>query len=321
MGGVAGECRAGGGGGKARQRPGGEQGHAEGSRGGMEMARDERGFGRQQLDHLGRARGLGGAAEVDDGRVRGDGGARAEGAGAEAEVGFLAVHEEGRVEAAELGPESALDQQEAARDDVDLAHAVARPAAVGFAVEGLGIAEDGGEAGRTAEQIPRRHAAPARCRVETAVGEQCPAAPDARRGPGEGERVQPLDGAVEHDGVGVEQQQEAAARGPGGEIVGACEAEVGGRGDETDAGEGFGDGGGGAVGRGVVDDDDLGRKARGLRNGGRECGERQRARVVTDDQDRDVDRMLAAHRLVAVSVGADTKRAPRKTSPNLAPSG
>ena len=48
-------------------------------------------------------------------------------AGAAAEVGLLAVHHEGEVEAAHALPEVAGDQEEAARDDVDVALASSGP--------------------------------------------------------------------------------------------------------------------------------------------------------------------------------------------------
>ena len=79
---------------------------------------------------------LGRGADVMDDRGLGrDPRPGAAGAGAVAQVGLLAVHHEGEVEAAELVPEGALDQEEAAADIADLALGRAVPGPVVLGVE------------------------------------------------------------------------------------------------------------------------------------------------------------------------------------------
>ena len=68
-------------------------------------------------------------------RIRRDRGPQPARPGAHRQVGVLAVHEEARVEAAELPPERARNDQQAAGDDPHLAHAVALPAADRLGVE------------------------------------------------------------------------------------------------------------------------------------------------------------------------------------------
>jgi len=55
---------------------------------------------------------------VDNTGFRGDEGTRSPWTGPEAEVGFLAIHEKGGIEAAQLIPELPLDEQEAAGHDI-----------------------------------------------------------------------------------------------------------------------------------------------------------------------------------------------------------
>jgi len=100
------------------------------------------------------------------------------------------------------------------------------PAAVGLGVEEPARWEQSGQAGRAAEHVPQRHAAPAGGRVQRAVGVERAPAPDARGWPRLGKRDQAIDTAFENDRVGIEQQQVAALRLLGRDIVGAGKADI-----------------------------------------------------------------------------------------------
>src|SRR5918996_4883041 len=120
---------------RAQPRPAAQEGEPEAPAAGAPVLAQERRLAseeEQQLVLAGRGRD---ADLVHDDGVRGDGRAVAERPGAEGEVGVLPVHEEARVEAAELVPERAWREQEAAGDDVDLAHGVPLPASERLGVE------------------------------------------------------------------------------------------------------------------------------------------------------------------------------------------
>src|SRR5262249_6519031 len=148
--------------------------------------------------HL-RAHLLGGAAVVDDGGVWRHRRPRAELGRAQAQVGFLAIHEEPRVEAAQSLPEIALDEEEATGHDIDVAHRGAVPAAIALGVEELAPWKEAGQAGGPAEHVPKRHASPAGCWIERAIRVERAAAPDPRLRVLGGEFEQTIDGPVDDD--------------------------------------------------------------------------------------------------------------------------
>ena len=205
---------------------------------------------------------------------------------AAAEVGLLAVHHEGRVEAAQGLPVVAADQEEAAHHHVDLALAVALPVAVELGVEEGAPAERQRQAGGAAEQAPERDVAEDAGRVQAAVAAERAAAPDARLRRALGEADDAVDRVLEHQGVGVEQQQVLAPRLARRDVVAAGEAEILRARDQPDPGIGRGDRRGRAVGGGVVEHDQLVRHRR-LGDDAGDAVERHRPGVVADHQNRD----------------------------------
>jgi hypothetical protein len=104
-----------------------------------------------------------------------------------------------------------------------------------------------------------------------------------------GEFQELLDGAVEDDRVGVEEQDPAAGAVPVGEVVGAAESEVLARLDERDPGEFAPHHLCRAVARKVVDDDGFIAKVAGVSLEGVEAVTEEVFDVPGDDADGDVD--------------------------------
>jgi len=95
-----------------------------------------------------------GTAVVNDTRLRCDSWPAPKGVRTKAQVRLLAIHEEKRVETAQRLPETALDEEETSRDDIDLAFGVASPAAIGLGVEEPAFGEQSGQSGGSAKQAP-----------------------------------------------------------------------------------------------------------------------------------------------------------------------
>ena len=131
------------------------------------------------------------------------------------EVGVLAVHEEARVEPAELPPEVAAREQQAAGDDADLAYGVALPAA-----ERLGV-EDARALERDVESIVAKQTrlqsdgcAQHEPGLTVPSGIERPAAVEPVLGVRARERDDAVERALVHDRVRVEQQHELARAPP-----------------------------------------------------------------------------------------------------------
>lgn len=253
------------------------------------MAIDERCLGGEQPHHLIGARRIGCPAVMNDRGGRRHQGTRRESPCAQAQIRLFAVHEEDGIEAAKARPQLPLDEEEAARDDIHLAHMVAGPTAVGFAVEGFKACEKSCQACGPAEQIPGRHALPAGRRIEVAVGEQRAPAPDAGRRMGAGECHELVDGAIEHHRVGVEQEDVAAFRTTRGKGVGAGKSNVLVEPDEVGFDRVMGDHLRRTIGGGIVHTNDFVAQRIGLAQYRGQCGLGQRAGVVADNDNRDID--------------------------------
>ena len=173
------------------------------------------------------------------------------------EVDVLAVHEEGFVEQPHLTDCLAAHHEEGSADDLDAVGLRARQVAHVVAAEATAVGKEGAEPRHLAEGRPgSRHAA-------TAF--PCKAAPPVvhRHAGGShfGMAVEIADavgeGALRHDGVGVEQQDVAACGAADGLVVGVGEAPVVGVGNEAHLGEAGAEIVDGGIGRVVVDHKDL----------------------------------------------------------------
>ena len=178
------------------------------------------------------------------------------------------------------------DHQEAADDDINLAHRVAAPGADALGVEQLRALEHRGKPGGLTEGRPGGDLHPAGCDVERAVGKhRAPAGdPGLRMGLGKGQ--EPVDGAVMHLGIRVEQQKPLGARLGRDQVVGVGKAQIVGRGDQLHLGEGGGDGLGRAVGAGIVPDHGAEPHLAGLGVQRLQAFQRQVAGVVAYDDHR-----------------------------------
>jgi hypothetical protein len=204
------------------------------------------------------------------------------------QIGVLAVHEEAQVEAAELRPERAGDEQQAARNDSDLADRVALPAAERLRVEHAIALERGRQHRREAEHAPERRLAPARAETELAVRPESPAAVEAVLRTAAREPDQVGDGSLVHHGVGVEEEQVLAASLLGRSVDARREAEVLVEREQPDLRELAADHLRGAVAGSVVEDDHLEVDAFGTVVDRRETLPRRLAALVGDDDDGDV---------------------------------
>ena len=207
---------------------------------------------------------------------------------AQAEIGILAVHEEVQVKAREPVPQAPLEHQEAPGDDVDLTIVVPLPRPQPLRIEEAGSPPRGRGASRQAEHAPWCRPAPARRRIQPSVCEERAAPHDA--GVMASELEQPVDGTVQDDRVGVEEQEGAASRPSSSVVVGAGEPQILLRRDDVDLGKLLRDRIGGAVGGRVVHDDDLVGDVPRLADHGGDTLERQRLRVVADDEDAQLER-------------------------------
>ena len=174
------------------------------------MSADHRRLRLQRHDLPGGAPGRG-AVEMHDGGLGRHPRAGAAEAGAAAEIRLLAVHHEARIESAELLPEVATDQEEAALHHVDLALVAAIPVAHLFRIEEGAAPEDQREPRGAAEQAPERQGAEDAAGVQRPVAVERAAAPDPGLGRPLGEGDDPVDRMVEHQRVGVQQQDVRAA--------------------------------------------------------------------------------------------------------------
>ena len=120
-------------------------------------------------------------------------------------IRFFAIHEERRIESAQVVPYFAADQEETAADDVNLPHVVAEPRTIPLLRETL--RERGNSLVSPTAMQKTLHGvgrAQHEAGVQAPVGEDGSPAENRRLRVRVGKRDEPLDLAVEDDRVGVE---------------------------------------------------------------------------------------------------------------------
>ena len=229
---------------------------------------------------------------MNDGRIGRDDRLKAELSRSHAEIRFLGVHEELRVESVEEVPITPLDEQEATGHDRHFPHGVSLPVSKGSGIEDAGVGSQPGQTAVPAELGPERVPPPATRRVQTSVLEQRPPPPDSISGIGFGEVDQRLDRPVQNHGVGIQEQQVVTPRHVRQDIVRPGETQIALAVDDPESRirtEFRFDGIQTSIGRAIVDDDQLEGRARSLTDDGAKTFEGHFPRVVGDHDDRDRD--------------------------------